>query len=385
MALIEVDKEQERYQALIEAFSDQAFRDELETVKGKLNVWLEEWMKGMPPLDTRIGNVFSIEARVKGLRTFEEKVYRKNYIQTWDVFTDKAENQAYITRTLTDLIGLRVNCHFVAYESYIYDYLNSTCDGQISKGFEFNFDENTTQKNGNKIYKFSGVFQKLYHFEVQIKSIVHNVWGEVEHKTVYKNPVYDGYIEKKRQISSTLHDTMMASDKELYTLFNMKETETQLIQSLFFCETNVEVAGLCKTNVLGVHYNSYFLSFPDLDDVKQYIICKLSETAFEKKTVTVESNEFFDALKKEVKKVFPKFYLTCLFNIDSILHEQKTYDDFLVYFLQHIIKVEKDDFDEAMEMDFEGDEDTMEDNSQQQIINDCLNRVDEILGGCRIK
>ena len=385
MALIEVNKEQDRYQALMEAFSDQAFRDELETVKGELRGWLEEWMKGMPPLDSRIGNVFSIEARVKGLRTFEEKLYRKNYIQTWDVFTDKSENQVYIKRALTDLIGLRVNCHFVAYESAIYDYLNSTCDSQMSDGFVFNFNENTTQKNGNKIYKFSGVYKGSYHFEVQIKSIVHNVWGEVEHKTVYKNPVYDGYIEKKRQISSTLHDMMMASDKELYTLFNMKETKMQLIQSLFFCETNAEVAKLCKTNVLGVHYNSYFLSFSNLDDVKRYIVCRLSETAYKKTTVTVEKSEFFDALKEEVKKAFPKYNLICLLNIDSILHEQKSYDDFLVYFLQNIIKVEKDDFDEAMEMDFEGEEDDMEGNSQQQIINDCLNRVDEILGGCRIK
>lgn len=385
MALIEIDKEHERYQALMDAFSDQVFRNELEGVKNTMKGWLEEWMKKMPPLDNRIGNVFSIESRVKGVHTFEEKLYRKNYIQTWDVFTDRIENQAYIKRVLTDLIGLRINCHFVAYESVIYDYLNSTCEAQKQNGFEFNFNENTTQKNGNKIYKFSGVYQGAYHFEVQIKSIVHNVWGEVEHRTVYKNPVYDGYLEKKRQISSTLHDTMMASDKELYTLFNMKETETQLIQSLFFCETNEQMAEMCKTKVLGVHYNSYFLAFPKLDDIKRYIVCKLSHTSFEKILVAVESSEFYDALKEEVKKAFPKFYLVCLFNIDSILHEQKSYDDFLVYFLQQVVKVERDEFDQEMEKVFEEEEDGVEVDSQQDIINDCLNRVDEILGGCRIK
>lgn len=385
MALIDVNKEQERHQALMEAFSDQAFRDKLEEVMKTLRIWLEERMRGMPQLDGRIGNVFSIDSRVKGVHTFEEKLYRKNYIQTWDVFADRQENQAYIMRELTDLIGLRVNCHFVAYESAIYDYLSSSSDRQKHNGFEFNFDENTTQKNGNKIYKFSGVYKGLYHFEVQIKSIIHNVWGEVEHKTVYKNPVFDGFIEKKRDISSTLHDTMMASDKELFTLFNMKETKTQLIQSLFFCETSEHVAELCKTNVLGVHYNSYFLAFPNLEDVKRYIVCKLSETAFEKTLVTVESNDFFDELKEAVKAVFPKFYLMCLFNIDSILHVQKTYDDFLVYFLQHIIKLEKDDFDQEMELEFEEDEDSVEIDPQQDIINDCINRVDDILGGCRIK
>ena len=241
------------------------------------------------------------------------------------------------------------------------------------------------KKNGNKIYKFSGVYKGSYRFEVQIKSIVHNVWGEVEHKTVYKNPVFDGFIEKKRQISSTLHDSMMASDKELFTLFNMKETKTQLIQSLFFCETSKQVGELCKTDVLGVHYNSYFLAFSNLNDIKRYIVCKLSETAFEKTHVTVESNEFYDALKEEVKKVFPKFYLGCLYNIDSVLHVQESYDDFLVFFLQHIIKEEKDDFDQEMEMDFEEDDGTTEVDSQRDILNDYINRIDEILGGCRIK
>ena len=385
MALIEVNKEKERYDALMEAFSDQAFRKELEEVKETLKEWLEGWMNVMPPLDKRIGNVFSIESRVKGVHTFEEKLYRKNYIQTWDVHTDKKENQAYIKRELTDLIGLRVNCHFVAYESKIYDYLSSTSDSQNPNDFNFKFDENTTQKNGNKIYKFSGVYKGSYRFEVQIKSIVHNVWGEVEHKTVYKNPVFDGFIEKKRQISSTLHDSMMASDKELFTLFNMKETKTQLIQSLFFCETSKQVGELCKTDVLGVHYNSYFLAFSNLNDIKRYIVCKLSETAFEKTHVTVESNEFYDALKEEVKKVFPKFYLGCLYNIDSVLHVQKSYDNFLVFFLQHIIKEEKDDFDQEMEMDFEEDDGTTEVDSQRDILNDYINRIDEILGGCRIK
>ena len=86
-----------------------------------------------------------------------------------------------------------------------------------------------------------------------------------------------------------------------------------------------------------------------------------------------------------LKKAFPKFYLVCLFNIDSILHEQKSYDDFLVYFLQQVVKVERDEFDQEMEKVFEEEEDGVEVDSQQDIINDCLNRVDEILGGCRIK
>lgn len=373
--LIDKDKIEERYEALMTAFSDEEFKKELGLIKEELKEWLEKWMSDMKPLDPRIDNVFSIEARVKGKSTFEEKLYRKNYIHEWPVSDDKEENQSYLRHTLTDLIGLRVNCHFVEYEKAIYDYFTTTAD-KYSENFTFNFEENKIQKNGNVIYKFSGLYKGKYHFEVQIKSIVHNVWGEVEHRTVYKNPTYDGFYNKKKSISETLHDVMLASDRELHILFNMKETEDQLLRSLFFCRTCDSVSTKCRTKVLGGHYNSYFRAFEDIEPIKKYLISALLGKEYQKKQKNVTSNYFYNQLIEAINNTFPPFYLKCLFNIDSELNIHKDYNSFLVYFLQQVIHDETDDFDNSFINDFNG----QEEEEGADPLRDYLVVIDEILG-----
>lgn len=374
--LIEKDKVKERHEALMTAFSDEEFRNDLEKVKDEFKEWLEKWMVDMSPLDSRLKNVFSIEARVKGKSTFEEKLYRKNYIHDWPVSDDKEENQRFLRHTLTDLIGLRVNCHFVEYEKAIYDYFTKTASVYEKQGFVFNFKENKVQKNGNTIYKFSGIYKNEYHFEVQIKSIVHNVWGEVEHRTVYKNPIYDGFYEKKKSISETLHDVMLASDRELHILFNMKETEDQLLRSLFFCRTSESVSKKCRTNVLGGHYNSYFRAFEDIEPIKNYLICALSGKEYQKEHKNVVSNDFYNQLIEAINNTFPPFYLECLFNIDSELNTHQDYNSFLVYFLQHVVHAETDDFDKGFSDDFN----SQEEEEVTDPLMDYLVVIDDILG-----
>lgn len=375
--IVDKQKEAERHQLLMDAFNDSVFQQNLDAVRTDLEKWLFDWASQMEPLDRRIHNIYSIESRVKGDKTFEEKLYRKNYIKEWDVSNDIKENQKLIMQTLTDLIGLRVNCHFVEHEKIFYEFFQESREKQKANGFDFNFEENKDQKNGNKIYKFSGLFKNTYHFEIQIKSIVHNVWGEVEHRTVYKNPTYDGFFDEKKKISQTLHDAMMASDHELLVLFNMRESESQLLRSLFFCKTNEEVAKACKTRVLGEHYNSYFLSFPEIKPIVNYIVCSLSGTAYQKTAVKVVSDEYYDKLRITVLETFPRFFIECLFHIDSVLYQYDSFDAFLIHFLQSVVPNTVDDFDKDFNSDFNGqDEGGAKDNPYR----DALVRIDEILG-----
>lgn len=375
--IVEKHKEEERHQLLMAAFNDSTFQQELDAVRLELEKWLWEWASQREPFDRRIKNIYSVESRIKGSKTFEEKLYRKNYIKEWEVSYDIKENQKFIMQTLTDLIGLRVNCHFVEYEKLFYEFFRDSSESQKVKEFEFNFNENIEQKNGNKIYKFSGLFKNTYHFEVQIKSIVHNVWGEVEHRTVYKNPTYDGFFEEKKKISQTLHDAMMASDHELLVLFNMRESENQLLRSLFFCKTNEEVAKNCKTRVLGEHYNSYFLSFPDIKPIVNYLVCSLSGTEYHKPAIKVESDEYYNKLSNAVSDTFPRFFIECLFNIDSILYQYESYEAFLIHFLQMVVPNTEEDFDNDFSADFNGqDEGNASDNPNR----DALVKIDEILG-----
>lgn len=375
-----IDKKNEtaRHDALMKAFRDPVFQNDLNAIRQELEAWLKDWARQLQPFDPRISNVASVESRVKSEKTFEEKLYRKDYIKEWEVTDDKNANQALIMRTLTDLIGLRVNCHFLVHEIDFYHFFQNSKDSQTEKGFEFNFDENKDQKNGNKIWKFSGLFKGTYHFEVQIKSIVHNVWGEIEHRTVYKNPTYDGFFDEKKRISATLHDAMMASDKELHILFNMKESEEQLLRSLFFCETNEEVAAACRTHVLGEHYNTYFRSFSDMESIKRYLVCKLSNTGYEKTEVNIVGDEFYQNLAGAVKNTFPSFFIECLLHIDEVLHIHASYDSFLLYFLQNVIKHDEDDFDKYYSRDF-AVEDTDPDMKTTDV-KDYLIEIDELLG-----
>ena len=137
------------------------------------------------------------------------------------------------------MIGIRINCYFAAYELFIYTELKSALENGKIEYVDNIIDEKTEQKNGHIIYKLSGRFKEKYHFEVQIKSIVHNVWGEVEHKTIYKNPCYDGYIHKKKELSEALHEVLFASDSQLLSIFQMNESEDTLIQALFYLATKL--------------------------------------------------------------------------------------------------------------------------------------------------
>lgn len=375
--IVDKQKEEERHQLLMAAFNDSAFQQELDSVRKELEKWLLEWASQREPFDRRIKNIYSVESRIKSSKAFEEKLFRKNYIKEWEVSDDIKENQKLIMQTLTDLIGLRVNCHFVEYENRFYEFFRESSESQKANGFEFDFNENIEQKNGNKIYKFSGLFKRTYHFEVQIKSIVHNVWGEVEHRTVYKNPTYDGFFDEKKKISQTLHDAMMASDHELLVLFNMRESENQLLRSLFFCKTNEEVAKNCKTRVLGEHYNSYFLSFPDIKPIVNYLVCSLSGTEYHKPAIKVESDEYYDKLSKAVSDTFPRFFIECLFNIDSVLYQYESYEAFLIHFLQMVVPNTEEDFDNDFNADFNGQDDG---NASDNPNRDALVKIDEILG-----
>ena len=386
--ILDKNNDKDRFDAIMAAFKAKAFQDELEKVKDSLESWLKKWSKEFNRFDSRIDNYFSYESRVKSVHSFEEKLYRNNYIYDWDISDDISENQHCIKQNLTDLIGLRVNSFFNEHEKYIFNFFEQTSDQQIEKGFVFNFRENKKQKNGHIIYKFSGIYKGEYHFEVQIKSIVHNVWGEIEHKTVYKNPVYDSYYEQKKKVSETLHDVMLASDRELQVLFNMKETEEQLFRSLFFCKTYAQICESCRTDVLGKHYFNYFQAFPSIAPLKRFLVCGLTDVEYSRNKINKigEDNKHFQFLKDlslKVQEEFPRFNLMCLFNIDSILNEHQSYEDFLIHFIhESVVNLLEDDFDEELKNDLAEEESP---NEAAGLIEDCLVRIDEILGECRIK
>ena len=127
MALVSIEEIQTRENRLFEAF-DEPFRKRLEEPQKEIQELLAKWVKSIPQIDNRIDNVFDIQSRIKGIDTFKEKIHRKNYIFDWDVYDEKEANQEIICQKLPDLIGIRINCYFAAYELFIYTELKSALE-----------------------------------------------------------------------------------------------------------------------------------------------------------------------------------------------------------------------------------------------------------------
>ncbi len=387
MTSVSIDEIETRESRLFEAFDDE-FRDSLEPPRKEIEDKLKEWANSIKKFDPRIDNVFDIQSRIKGIDTFREKIRRKNYIFDWDVYEEKEENQNVICEKLPDLIGIRINCYFANHEPKIYSALKDALKKHEIEGVDEFKDEYNKQRNGKEIFKISARFKEKYHFEVQVKSIVHNVWGEVEHKTVYKNPCYDGYIHKKKELTEALHEVLFASDNQLLSIFQMEESEETLIQALFYWYTKKEIETECKTSILANHYDNYFKSFEKIkiiEIIKDFVSKRMVGQQFERHSI--ETKETSDTIKRiidHVQSLFPRFYIYCLYKIDNILNVHESYNSFLVYFIQSVVTVDENEDDEYDS--FGEDDDDIEGNKQTESENikykDYIMCINDKLGEC---
>lgn len=289
----------------------------------------------------------NVESRIKSVSSFEEKIKRKNYIDCWDIKSIIQENQDLICEKLPDLIGFRINCFFIIDEKYIYDKLrNYFQDKKFSEKITLNFDENIKQKNGHTLYKVTGKFDKKYSFELQIKSLMHNLWGEVEHKTIYKSCDYNVNQNSKKIITEQIFNILNASDKQLLTVFSETQDEKQLIQSLFFIQTKSEISKKFGTSVLANHYNSFFSIFKNTDTyemIKDFVGKTLID---ERKALKIYSNDEFSLntrrLKELVNSTFIDYNIKILHEIYSLIMEFKDFETFELYMLEFItIEIQK--------------------------------------------
>jgi len=173
---------------------------------------------------------WTIHGRVKSAESLREKILRKGYY-------NKYENGAAIIDALPDLIGIRIQCLLNQEEKNAYELLQNKKMSLDEEGFSNYKTEREArmtlllqnqpekQKNGHDIYRIEGRYydpewMKLIHFEVQIKSMVHSFWGELEHSMFYKN--YDYSISQK--ILTQSMDNILAEldlvDKEMEGLQN---------------------------------------------------------------------------------------------------------------------------------------------------------------------
>ncbi len=188
----------------------------------ELNDREEEYKKARDVIKKELLEICSSEfegieviGRIKRVDHLREKVIRKNY-------HIKYENAASFIDDLPDGIGIRIICAFNDDEQKIVQLLQNRVDDLQKNNIEIDTsNQPQLQKNGLPIYRMDGRINsdgRTIRFELQVKSQVHNLWGEMEHTLFYKN--YD-YIISSDIFSSfmlNIYDELAILDGEFMTL-----------------------------------------------------------------------------------------------------------------------------------------------------------------------
>jgi ppGpp synthetase/RelA/SpoT-type nucleotidyltranferase len=214
-----------------------------------------------------------VQTRVKSADSLREKIYRKNYFQKYN-----GDHEKVVTE-LTDLIGVRIICLLNYEEEEMFTQLSSNLKLDIGGDWSsketqkkdsiklFLKEQPQKQKNGHSIYRVDGKWIDNEHkctinIELQIKSMVHFFWGEMEHKLFYKNYeciIADSfYTEEMKNINSDLevidkrlHGLKMQFNKELIDhIYEIKEmamsmlynTYNEQVSLLFNCKIDLREA-----------------------------------------------------------------------------------------------------------------------------------------------
>lgn len=376
---------------LLSAFTslidDESLTDAYHKIEKNLNSFIEDVKKQFQP-EQRI--LDSVESRKKSKESFLEKIYRKDYIHTWEISDNPQSNIDMIAKKLPDLLGYRINCYFYEDESKIFEALKRCYDDDyFGEDIRLDFSENNIQKNGHNIYKFSGWYKDRFHFEVQIKSLMHNIWGEVEHKTIYKNRNYDVNKTTKEVFTSQILNILLASDKQLSSLFRAKIQEKELVQALFFEKTKDTIAKECRSDILASHYSGFFELFDRCYEfIREFVALGLLGQEFHRMEVwEVSVTDKVKKLKEKISSEFYEYYLSCQHHIFELLYKDIDFDMFLTLLSEMLCRrfnlFESDDpYDnEEFVLDSFRDEEDENAQSEDSNYNSILVKLNEMIGG----
>lgn len=369
------EKNKENRQRLMDAFASEDFQKEIYQYRSDIELELTkflEWMQGELEPSQKIFH--SPESRIKSKTGFNEKICRKDYVNKWDLGGDIRSIQEEILKELPDLIGFRITCYFMDDEEDIYRGLHRYYQQIGFQNIELNFDEGTEQANGHKLYKVSGHYKGKVSFELQIKAMVHNVWGEVEHKTIYKGRQYAVDSNRQQTVTEEIFNILKASDKQLLALFTYEYKKEDLIYGLFAEQTKDRIAKIADTDYLATHYKGFFGIFSAVfyADILKFVSNTLVDQPYTKKTAAVaRPDSRAEELASCIKKEFVEYYLQVQYGIAQEVYNFTDYEEFIVYLAQTLIRkgrlaeeeedampAEKDAFSDAEDDEFPVEDDT---------------------------
>ena len=276
-----------------------------------------------------------INSRIKGENSLREKLTRKDYINKWKVENDDdLEIQTKICENLPDLIGFRINCYFKKDEESIFNNLI-----YFLKEKHINVEEspNTIQKNAHIIYKIACKYTEVkntFSFEVQVKSLLNDVWGEVEHSIIYKSKIYDSRKILKEEIVEGLYDILDGADRQLNNLYSFNADIKEIKNELFY---KFASESLQDEMIMEEDYSVFFAlnHYIDLsiEYIDEYLGRKLLKEEYNKKCIN-SSDTKIDIEK--YKKEFDESKVKKLFKIVKLLFELENEDDLLAHMIKQV-------------------------------------------------
>ena len=199
--------------------------------EGKLNKFFsDEFLNGEDP-------VISMRSRIKAEDSLKEKLIRNQFYLQYEAGKDAISH-------LTDLIGITMQCRFIRNEDQLYKSLfNKFTRKKGTPYFVANNDPDIfidlsvfqpqLQRNGFTIYRIDGYYtfnDEIIRFELQIKSLVHAFWSEIEHEVVYKNPDFILYDQFNKDMLGAIRDNLDVVDRQLEIMYDEISHQTRQTQ-----------------------------------------------------------------------------------------------------------------------------------------------------------
>lgn len=244
-----------------------------------------------------------LHGRVKKTTSLREKIIRKNYHNRY------SDSEEFIN-DLPDIIGIRLVCLLKDEEKQVFDSLRELLlenEGDYyylkdhkNNSLHINFEKKQPelQKNGKEIYRIAGKWidenGKITNVELQIKSLVHMFWGEIEHLLFYKNYSYIIGVDFYKKVIESTYSMLTSIDSQLKVMrqqLYVNEEEEQLEQLSqiltkflysFFNQNFVDSHG-CKIDLREAYELIAQIKFEEITDIKeaknlmQLILLKLTD------------------------------------------------------------------------------------------------------------
>ena len=181
-------------------------------------------------------SIVNIHTRIKTVNSLREKLIRNEFYLAFDEPEDALDN-------LSDLIGIIMQCRFIRNEAELYKQLfryfretgkgYSECIADSSIFLNLRMPQPQIQRNGFTIFRIDGYYlfnDTRINFELQIKSLVHAFWSEIEHEVVYKNPEFIMYDTFNRSMLGAIRDNLDVVDRQLEIMYKEIALESKTAQ-----------------------------------------------------------------------------------------------------------------------------------------------------------